>query len=320
MFSKFSLKQSVGWIIAFAGIVFYAIGFYFKSQKPEEIWPDFFIKAADVAIIGVVVGYLTGIAQWAGIFKKEIQDIVYGKEFMGKRNDIESIWFNVSKQMFKFKFADIHKKMLSALKEILPSENDISYYEDYDADSKIEWVDRDKGIIRCIDCFSMYIVTESEKKFDYTLTGWLVEDEDQGHEMSSETLEVTVDGNPMENLKTDVSKEGNEIKRETKIPLSGKKRYFLQYTRKQQYCIFDDYYIAYKAKYITNGLKVSLELPEDIEAIFIERGTVHDFQNVKNSKSHIKKLYKGVIFPKQGYIFALKVNIPNNQSQERNIS
>lgn len=308
MFSKFSLKQSVGWLIALAGLVLYVVGFYFKSRKPQEIWPDFFIKAADVAIIGVVVGYLTGIAQWAGIFKREIQDIMYGKEFLGKRNDIETIWFNVSKQMFKFKFADIHKKMLSALKEILPSEEDISYYEDYDADSKIEWVDKEKGIILCTDYFSMYIVTESEKKFDYTLTGWLVEDDEAEYKSSIETLEVSVDGELMKNLKTEDSKDGNEIKRETKIPLSGKRKYFLQYTRKQKYCIFNDYYIAYKAKYITNGLKVSLELPEDIEALFIERGTVNDFQNVKNSKSHIKKNYKGVIFPKQGYIFALKVN------------
>lgn len=73
MFSKFSFKQSVGWLIALLGVVFYVVGFYFKSKYQSEIWPDFFIKAADVAIIGVVVGYLTGIAQWAGFSKRKFR-------------------------------------------------------------------------------------------------------------------------------------------------------------------------------------------------------------------------------------------------------
>ncbi|MDE6481026.1 MAG: hypothetical protein K2L45_12245 [Muribaculaceae bacterium] len=305
MFSWKTIKKSVGIICAIVGLTCYVIAYAFLAKS--SLAYDIILNIADVLIIGVVVGYLSSVAQWAGVFKKEIQDIVFGKKLVGERKDIEEVWSNVTKQMFKFKFADIHKKMLYSLKEVLPSEEDISYYEDYDADSKIEWVDKDRGIIKCYDNFSMFIVVESDKKFDYTITSWLVEDENQANGRSSETLQVTVDNKKLSNLKTVSKRVGSEIQRETIIPLSGKKRYFIQYSRVQQYCIFEDYYIAFRAKYITNGLKVSLELPSDIEAIFIERGTMEDFQNVKNTKSHIKKLYKGVIFPKQGYIFALKV-------------
>ena len=94
---------------------------------------------------------------------------------------------------------------------------------------------------------------------------------------------------------------------ETTISLKGKKRYFIQYTREKQYNINDDYYIAFRARYLTKNLTVSLELPQDIEALFVERGTTKNFMNVKNSKHHIKKVFKGVIFPRQGYIFVLKV-------------
>lgn len=306
MFSKESFKRSIGYICAVVGLACYIIA-YAWIQK-DSVAYNILLNIADVLVIGVVVGYLSSVAQWAGVFKKDIQDIVFGNKLVGERKDIEEVWSNITKQMFKFKFADIHKKILYALKEVLPSDEDISYYEDYDADSKIEWVDREKGIIKCYDNFSMFIVVESDKKFDYTITSWLVEDENQANGRSSETLQVVVDNKKLSNLKTIIKKDGTEIKRETIIPLSGKKRYFLQYSRVQQYCIFDDYYIAFRAKYITNGLKVSLELPQDIEALFIERGTMEEFQNVKISKSHIKKLYKNVIFPKQGYIFALKVN------------
>lgn len=315
MFSKYTLKQSIGWIMALVGIGAYIGGYTWKyllsDVQSNVIWSDILIKLGDVLIIGVVVGYLTSVAQWSGIFKKEIQDIVFGKEFLNKRNDIENIWHNVTKQMFKFKFADIHRDMLSALREILPKEDDISYYEDYDADTKVEWVNREQGLIKSIDTFAMYIVAESEKEFSFPIKSWTITGDEQNGKIK-QTINVSVDSKAMKDLKTTTKREGDEICSETLIPLKGKKRYFLQYTREKIYNINEDYYIAYRAKYITKNLKVSLELPDDIEALFVERGTTDEFLNVKNSKHHIKKSYKGVIFPKQGYIFALKY-VPDNQ-------
>lgn len=314
MFSKYTFKQSIGWLMALIGLVFYAIGYYCKYINPAAFWTDIFIKIGDVLIIGVVVGYLTGVAQWSGIFKKEIQDIIYGKEFLNKRNDIESLWYNVTKQMFKFKFADIHKDLLATLRNTLPGEDDISYYEDYDADTKVEWVDPKSGLIKSIDTFAMYIVAESDKAFSYPIKSWTIANEQSSKTDYKETLNVCLDGITLNNLKSTQTRDGNEICSETNIPLQGKKRYFLQYTREKTYNINEDYYIGFKAKYLTKNLKVSLELPEDIEAVFIERGTSDEFKNVKNSKNHIKKVYKGVIFPKQGYIFALKRNLKEQRT------
>lgn len=300
--------------MALIGIGAYIGGYTWKYLQSDVqsyvIWSDLLIKLGDVLIIGVVVGYLTSVAQWSGIFKKEIQDIVFGKEFLNKRNDIEDIWYRVTKQMFKFKFSDIHRDMLDALRQILPKEDDISYYEDYDADTKVEWVDRERGLIKSIDTFAIFIVTESEKEFSYPIKSWTITDDDD-NENIRQSIKVCVDGKTMSDLKTSTKREGDEICSETLIPLKGKKRYFLQYTREKIYNINEDYYIAYRAKYITKNLKVSLELPDDIEALFVERGTTNEFLNVKNSKHHIKKSYKGVIFPKQGYIFALKYGHSN---------
>lgn len=308
MFSGYTFKQSIGWLFALVGVACYIAGYWIKYLYPDSFWADIPIKIADILIIGVVVGYLTGVAQWAGIFKREIQDIVYGKEFLNKRNDIEAIWYNVTKQMFKFKFAEIHKDLLGALRYTLPGEDDISYYEDYDADTKVEWIDKERGIIKTIDTFAMYIVTESEKEFSYPIKSWTITDDDPSDvQQTGHDLKVYVDGTLLSNLHTETKRDGDEICNETTISLKGKKRYFIQYTREKQYNINDDYYIAFRARYLTKNLTVSLELPQDIEALFVERGTTKNFMNVKNSKHHIKKVFKGVIFPRQGYIFVLKV-------------
>jgi hypothetical protein len=56
-------------------------------------------------------------------------------------------------------------------------------------------------------------------------------------------------------------------------------------------------------------MHVAIELPEGLEGLFLERGTNQDFEIVKNTKQNIKLRYKGIIFPKQGYIFVLRKTI-----------
>ena len=98
----------------------------------------------------------------------------------------------------------------------------------------------------------------------------------------------------------------NNLCSEQRIVLSGSLKYEIKYTREKVYNLDEDYYLGLRAKYITNNLRVCLELPDDIEAIFTCRGTQKDFEDVKNTKNAIEKKYKGIVLPRQGYIFALR--------------
>jgi hypothetical protein len=53
-------------------------------------------------------------------------------------------------------------------------------------------------------------------------------------------------------------------------------------------------------------MKVCLDLHENINATFLERGTQNQFETIKKSKNRIEMKYKGIVLPKQGYIFALQ--------------
>lgn len=63
MFSKFTLKQSIGWMLGLLGLGFYIMGYLFKYNSLYPLASELLLKAADVLIIGVVVGYLTSVAQ-----------------------------------------------------------------------------------------------------------------------------------------------------------------------------------------------------------------------------------------------------------------
>ena len=67
------------------------------------------------------------------------------------------------------------------------------------------------------------------------------------------------------------------------------------------------YIIGFRPKYIVNKLRVCLNLPDDIDAIFTCRGTQQDFEDIPTNSKRIEKKYKGIILPRQGYIFVLRV-------------
>ena len=106
-------RTGAAWIILILGIGLYALGYFGLSESP--IWKEIVIKIGDVLVIGVILGYLSNAAQFLGVFKSDLQDIIYGKEFIKQRKDLDSLWETLSKQLFKNKFPAIHKEFLKVI-------------------------------------------------------------------------------------------------------------------------------------------------------------------------------------------------------------
>ena len=81
-------RSGSAWIILILGILFYCFGYFYIDST--SCWREVVIKIADVLVIGVILGYLSNAAQFLGIFKQDLQDIIYGKDFVKKRKDL---WF-----------------------------------------------------------------------------------------------------------------------------------------------------------------------------------------------------------------------------------
>lgn len=294
-------REGSAWIILLFGLAFYYFG-YFQIDH-QSIWKEIVIKVADVLVIGVIIGYLSNASQFLGIFKKDLQDIIYGKEFIEKRKDISPLWENISKQMFKNKFPTLHKEFLEVIKDYFPKDA-VSYYNDYESHIVIEWQDKQNGIIRVTDSISFELVADSDTLFEYPLKTWTKVHDNGSY--STKIIELSVNGIKYDIQKGDEYKEKEDICYEQKVKLNGSNKYDIKYTRLKTYSINDDYYIGFRAKYIVKGLRVSLVFPDDIEATFTCRGTQKDFDDVNNSKKMIEKKYKSIILPRQGYIFALR--------------
>lgn len=296
-------RTASAWIIFILGVALYIVGYFII--KDQSICKEIVIKVADVLVIGVILGYLSNASQFLGVFKQDLQDIIYGKDFIKKRKDIYPLWETLSKEMFKNKFPIIHKDFLKLISNYFPND-EISYYDDYERNMSITWENREKGIIKVTEEVSFNIIAETADSFLFPIKTWTQVDDKTSY--SSKITEFIVKGRIIELGNESVTRINNEVCQEYKVPLAGSTKYEIQYTREKVYNINHDYYIGFRANYIVNKLRVSLELPDDLDALFTCRGTQDDFENVRNTgkKRRIEKKYKGIILPRQGYLFSLR--------------
>lgn len=299
-------RSASAWIILLFGIGFYYLGYFQIDQK--SVYKELVIKIADVLVIGVIIGYLSNAAQFLGIFKQDLQDIVYGKEFLKNRNDIPVLWETVSKEMFKEKFPSISKDLLSIIKNNYLPMTEVSYYNDYKVIIEISWADDEHKFIVVKDTINFDLIAENINRFELPLGSWINVEGLKSDEYYVRMQEYQVNGLPAKCVSetNEVNSKTNIFKHEYVIELQGATKYEISKVRHKKYLFDRDVDISFRAKYIVNKLNVQLRFPDDLEAQFICRGTTLDFKDVNSSKGYLEKQYKGLILPRQGYIFVLK--------------
>lgn len=224
-------RSGAAWIILIAGILCYYFGYF--QMESNSVWKEVVIKIGDVLVIGVILGFLSNAAQFLGVFKQDLQDVIYGKEFLKQRKDIESLWETISIQMFKEKFPAIHKDFLKAIQRYFPKD-EVSYYNDYETNIVIEWVDRDKRIIKVVDNVSFKLIADGTKEFGYPLKSWLrVSDNTYKNTIDN----FTVNGKAPELGECKTTRDGDNICHEHTIPMTGSTRYNIKYTRTKVYSL-----------------------------------------------------------------------------------
>ena len=296
-----NFRSGAAWIFFAIGLLLYFIGF---KDDPSLSFSKIAIKIADVLVIGALVGFLANAARFLGIFKQDLQDIIYGNDFVKKRNDIIPLWVNVSKTLINFKFPNIQDSFLKTIIDYMPVESRY-YIENYDINTTVSWIDRNKGIVKAVDTIAFDIISDSIDHFFFPIYTWTIIKENQ--QEKSVIREILLNGQPVIFEVLPDKKEIDEGNRkENRISLSGNTKYSIKYIREKEYNINVDYYIAFKAKCIVNNLRVNLVLPNDIEALFTSKGTQNEYNDIITTPNRIAKKYFGIILPKQGHIFALK--------------
>lgn len=303
-----TFQMSLSWLIPIIGILGYVL-VYSNIIKGNEL-KEIVIKVSDVLVIGGFVGFLSNISQSFGIFKKELEDIVFSEKFLVNRNDIKSIWKQVSKAMFQQKFPDISEELFSIVQKQYISEEEYSYYRNYRIITDIKWADENKKLVLVKDYVVFELVFEKEGDVDVTFKTWIngIKDLEKGVDYFCH-YKCKVDNIEKEaETKEEYKDDGNLylVKNTVKVHNSNKRQVHQVCIEREKKYLFDlDYDLSFRAKYIVKDMTITLNLPDDLKATFICRGTPNDFIKVKKEENTIEYMYKGLILQRQGYIFAL---------------
>ncbi|SHF74546.1 hypothetical protein [Dysgonomonas macrotermitis] len=298
------LKTGSAWIFLIIGIFLYFIG-YFQIDS-GTIWKEIVIKMGDILVIGVILGYLTNVAQLAGVFKSDLEQIIYAKEFINKRKDLPIIWENVTKALFKSKFPSISKDLLAIIMNSYLPVNNVSYYNDYEIDIELTWAEKDKNTIITKSNITFDLIAETKDKFQFPLKSWI-----EVGGLDEADYHVKVDNYIVNGKPANVISVNSEVSNgchffQHIIELEGETKYEISKTVEKKYSLEKDFTICFKALFLINKLTVKFSYPDDICACFISRGTVADFKSQTHKNNSFTMKYKELILPNQGYVISLK--------------
>lgn len=306
----FQLRLALPTILLIVGLfLFFSCAFdLFGIETSNKVLFRILEKAGDLILISSIISFLIDSAEYLGVFKKELEDVIYDTNFLKKRNDIESVWVKVSDVLFQSKFPEISQKLMMAVKNYYSTDDGLklNYYDDYRNIYTIKYDEQNQDIIHVENKTSFLLKVEDEKEFDFPMRYWTcVEENNQG---SVETVmeSISVNGDRLTNIKDPIKTyTDGMICFEFKIKLKGHREYRIQQVRKNKYNIKEDNYLGFRARWLVNDMRVQVFHPNDMKILFINRATANGFQSNCCTDTFKEYECKGLILKHQGYIIIL---------------
>lgn len=319
MFTTKSLRYAAVWAVPLVGVIGYIL-VYTGLLGNGTVLKEAVEELSGILVIGGFLGYLTSSSQFLGIFREEVEDIMYSEKSLERRNDINDIWRNVSLVMIGRKFPNINEELFNIIQNRYICKNQYSYQEDYRIITEIRWGDREDDkkneFVHVIEDITYVLVTESMEDVDLSFSGWMpgIKELKKDIDYYFKITQFTIDGiNRIDDITkqegyTD-DKNTYTVKYVFNIDDRKKEgRYRVSMRRERRFSLKTDFSISMRTRYIIKDMVISLETDDDIAADFICRGTNKDFITVKKTKNRQEYIYEGLILQRQGYIFALRNN------------
>lgn len=285
-------------------VVLVALVSLFVAVGSKTTYPDissYSLALAKICVASVLMSFITNAIRFLGIFKEDLTDILYlNSDFLSKRKDIGKLWLNISKVMMQNRFPAIHDSLFRLLSEYMKEGE--NYYRNYHNDIVIEWIDRERGIIKSTRSRN-YELCVGDKNQEYEIETWTSGD---SHDVTQIDSKLYIDDVLQEDCSLITCQDGARLKQVVRTQIEANRVYRVHHVLVKSYNINKDWDITFGSKYITDKLNVRIKTPEDILSHFQPLGTLNDFQDCHPIDGKEYR-YDDILLPGQGFTFALKV-------------
>lgn len=274
----------------------------------NEQWSLIFYKISEILLIGGLCSFLLSANDFIKVYRKTIEDVIYNAKHLRRRSDIEDIWKNVSKEMFKSVLPQLSDKLLTLIKGTYLPEANNYYHKDYSQDIDITY-DEKTDIITTEFIIKFKIISEGNSKKQIKLPlGNTIDIPPKEKDNVSLTYEkIMIDGSDAKDKLIDNGDDyqNGSVIYSHNLLLSGKKEYDIYIKFRKEYLLRYDNYIAFYAKWLVDNMEITVNNTTNLNVVYIPRGTSNDFKTRKKTSKNLILEYKGLILRKQGYILTL---------------
>jgi len=279
---------------------------YFVSFGNSS-WNSLFKISGTTILASGVFSFMVKYGRFAKIFKDELLEIIYGSTYLEQQKNIFEIWERVSKVLFNNKFPGISDHIIADVKNTYFPTTHVLYYNDFAQTLQIELLDKTTEKIKVWQHsrFEIFPVQQNEA-FDLKGTNTLLFD-NAPSEVSFRIVNFKVNG---EMVSTDHNEvlNGQKVVSNYNIPLSGHSSYKVELDIEKEYSLKHDNIIGVMRDYLIHNFNLKILLKGDIGIDFYPVGTLNAFVKDRVSTNTYQEYdYKGIIYPRQGYLLFLKI-------------
>ena len=288
------------------GIICYAVSCYITKSE-ETLNAIFWLqKAGDLFLLGVFWGVITHTSRFTDLFRKNVIDEIYSPKHLKQRKDIQDIWLNVSNVLMKDKYPKISQSILKIIKDVYFPTKVKGYYDNYQVDYHISFVDDQKEYIRSLETISYtYKQFIKTPKYERRMVCRKSQDDVQAQ---LNLISFKIDGNDVtQQVKLSQEyKDGKQTKYyQVELPKKEGDDYRMEIQLEKTYRFNEDFDLTFSSHCITNNLQVELNYTLDFYAYFMPSGVPGEFTTTL-CEHYLKAKYSGVMFPKQGFMILLR--------------
>jgi len=302
MFKKIFNANSIP--VAFIAIGLFSLLLSIWGTFENPLWKETWNTIGKTILASGVFAGILKLMQISGVFKEELEKLIFEPRFLQNRKDIPNYWEKISQELFKNKFPNISRKLLSDIKNTYLPTTEMVYYDESEHFIEISLDIDDVLVIRQKTTLTI-VCTGDNDCFSYEFSNSLdfIESPDETSYVCSY---IRVNGSKVEHFKHTRNVDNKTVTNKFRVELEGASKYEIEREETRKYRLNVNDVLYFRAARLTNTLTVGVNHSPNVIIAFRKMGVLGSFTEKQTSATYKRYEYKNMIYKEQGYIIQLK--------------
>lgn len=301
-------KSYILYVFVFFSIAILVIAYTCFNET--ELFRDVLKTLGFTIISGGVFAVIVKSEQFSKIFQDELRKIVYGQEDLKVRNDLESLWQNVTLALCKQKFKNISEKLHESIKNFYLPITQEYYYKNHNIEIEVEIDKENSEYVVVTETTTTTLYSDDLKPITLKFSSSIPMVKGEEELTIFELLEFKINKVSVDLTNClKINREDGVLSVNCEIKVQDKLEYKIIRKEKKRYNLIENSYRHHRAIWLYENFFLELTYPKELKVQFIESGVMDKWNQhlrpLGKDLFRLKADYQGLIFRKQGFILLL---------------